>query len=90
MLRKIFVSKTEKVTGCLKKVHEEEFCNFYASPNVIRMIKQRRIKLAGYVASLGKKIYACVVSVTWPAEKGPLRRHRSRWWPNKTDRNQKV
>jgi hypothetical protein len=35
-----------------RKLHNEELHNFYSSPNIIRMIKSRRIRWAGYVAQM--------------------------------------
>jgi hypothetical protein len=42
MLRRIFGSKRDKVTGDLRKLHNEELHNFYTSPNIIRMINSLR------------------------------------------------
>jgi hypothetical protein len=50
VLRRIFGSKRDEVTGGWRKVHNEELHNFYSSPSVIRMMKSRRIRSAGHVA----------------------------------------
>jgi hypothetical protein len=50
VLRKIFESKREEVAGDWRRVHNEELHNVYASPNIIRVIKSRRMKWAGHVA----------------------------------------
>jgi hypothetical protein len=44
VLRKIFQSKRNEVTGGLRKLHNEEIHNVYSSPNIIRMIKSRRMR----------------------------------------------
>jgi hypothetical protein len=44
MLRRIFGPKRDEVTGELKKLHTEELSDLYSSPNIVRMIKSRRIK----------------------------------------------
>jgi hypothetical protein len=41
-----------KVTA-IKKLHNEELHNLYSSPNIIRMIKSRRMRWAGHVARMG-------------------------------------
>jgi hypothetical protein len=46
---------TDEVTGGWKKLHNEELHNLYSSPSIIRMIKSRRMKLAGHVASIGRR-----------------------------------
>jgi hypothetical protein len=39
VLRRIFGSKRDEVTGDWRKLHNEELHNLYSSPNIIRMIK---------------------------------------------------
>jgi hypothetical protein len=43
------------MTGCWRKVRNEELRNLYSSPNIIRMIKSRRMRWAGHVAFMGRK-----------------------------------
>jgi hypothetical protein len=50
VLRRIFGSKRTEVTGDWRKLHYEELHNLYSSPNIIRMIKSRRLRWAGHVA----------------------------------------
>jgi hypothetical protein len=49
-LRRIFGPKRDEVTGGWRELHNEELHNFYSSPSIIRMIKSRRMRLAGHVA----------------------------------------
>jgi hypothetical protein len=44
LLRRIFGSKRDEVTGDLRKLHNEELHNLYSSPSIIRMIKLRRMR----------------------------------------------
>jgi hypothetical protein len=44
VLRRIFGSKRDEVTGDWRKLHNEELHNFYSSPNIIRIIKSRRMR----------------------------------------------
>jgi len=43
VLRRIFGPKKERVTGGWRRVHDEEFLNWYSSPNIIMVIKSRRM-----------------------------------------------
>jgi hypothetical protein len=53
-------------------VHNEELHNLYFSPNIIRMIKSRRMRWAGHVTRMGEKRYVCMVLVG--KSKRPLER----------------
>jgi hypothetical protein len=53
VLRRIFGPKRDDVTGDWRKLHNEELNNLYSSPNIIRMIKSRRMRWAGHVARMG-------------------------------------
>jgi hypothetical protein len=50
VLRRMFGPKTDEVTGDWRKLHNEELHNLYSSPNVISVIKSRRMRWAGHVA----------------------------------------
>jgi hypothetical protein len=52
VLRRIFGSKRDEVTGGWRKLHNEELHNLYSSPSIIRMIMSRRIRWAGHVARM--------------------------------------
>jgi hypothetical protein len=54
VLRRIFGSKTDEATGEWRRLHNEELNGLYSSPNIIRVMKSRRIKWAAHVARGGK------------------------------------
>jgi hypothetical protein len=54
MLR-IFVPKRDGVTGEWRKRHNEELNDLYFSPDIVRVIKSRRISCAGHVARRGER-----------------------------------
>jgi hypothetical protein len=53
VLRRIFGSKRDEVTGNWRKLHHEELHNLYSLPNIIRMTKSRWMRWAGHVAQMG-------------------------------------
>jgi hypothetical protein len=55
VLRKIFGPKRDEITGEWRKLHNEELHILYSSPNIIRQIKARRMRWAGYVARMGEE-----------------------------------
>jgi hypothetical protein len=54
VLRRIFGPERDEVTGGWRKLHNEELHNLYASPDIIRMTKSRRMVWAGHVARMGQ------------------------------------
>jgi hypothetical protein len=52
VLRRIFGSKRDEVTGEWRKLHSEELHNLYSSPDIIRQVKSRRVRWAGNVARI--------------------------------------
>jgi hypothetical protein len=66
VLRRIFGPKRDEVTGDWGKLRNEELHNLYSSPNIIRMIKSRRMSWAGYVARMGEKRNTYRISVGKP------------------------
>jgi hypothetical protein len=61
LLRNINISlglggpKRDEITGGWRKLYNEELHDLYAPPNIIRMIKSRRMRLAGHLARIGGK-----------------------------------
>jgi hypothetical protein len=55
VLRRIFGPKRDEATGEWRRLHNEELNHLYASPNVVRVIKSRRMRRAGHVACMGKR-----------------------------------
>jgi hypothetical protein len=69
------LKKDKKKIGW-RKLHNEELCNLYTSPDVIRMIKSRRMRWAGHVVSMGEKLNAYEILMGNTEGKGPLGRQR--------------
>jgi hypothetical protein len=55
VMRKIFGPKRDAVTGEWRKVHNEEHCNLYSLPSIIRIIKSRKMRWLAHVARMGEK-----------------------------------
>ena len=55
VLRRIFGPKRDEVTGELRRLHNEKLNSLYFSPNMIRAMKSRRMRLDGHVARMGKR-----------------------------------
>ena len=53
-MRRVFGPKRDEVTGGWRKLHNEELNDLYSSPNIVRVVKSRRMRWAGHVASMGK------------------------------------
>jgi hypothetical protein len=58
VLRKIFVSKRDEVTGYWRKLHNEELSDLYSSSIIVRIIKLRIIRWAGHLERMGgREVY---------------------------------
>ena len=82
MLRRIFGPKRDEVTGEWRKLHNEELNNVYPSPNIVRVIKSKRMRWAGHVARMGEGRGVYRVLVGKPEGRRPLGRPRHRWEDN--------
>jgi len=78
VLRRIFGPRREEVTGEWRRLHNEELNDLYSSPNIVRVIKSRRIRWAGHVARVGEEREVYRVLVGKPEGKRPLGRPRHR------------
>jgi hypothetical protein len=74
VLRRIFGSKSNGVTGEWRRLHNEELNNLHSSPNIIRVIKSRRMRWAGHVARMSEGRGAYGVLVGRPEGRRPLGR----------------
>jgi hypothetical protein len=76
VLRGIFGPKREEMAGGWRRLHNKELHNLYPSPNIIRVIKSRRISWVGNVACIGEMTITYKISVGKPEGKRPFGRHR--------------
>jgi hypothetical protein len=82
VLRRIFGPKRDEVTGEWRRLHNEELNDLYSSPNIIRVIKSKRMRWAGNVARMGERRGAFRILVGRPEGRRPLGRPRRRWEDN--------
>jgi hypothetical protein len=82
VLRRMFGRRRDEVTGEWRRLHKEELNDLYSSPNIVRVIKWRRMRWAGHVARVGeeKRVYRILVGK--PEGGRPLGRSRRRWVDN--------
>ena len=82
VLRRIFGSRRDEVTGEWRRLHNEELNDLYSSPNIVPMIKSGRMRWVGHVARMGEERGAYRVLVGKPEGRRPLGRPRRRWMDN--------
>jgi hypothetical protein len=76
VLRRIFGPKS-KEDGSWRKLHNDEHHSLYSSPNIVKVIKSRRMRWAGHVARMGEGRGVYRVLVGKPKGKRPLERPRT-------------
>ena len=79
---RVFGPKRAEVTGEWRKLHNDELNNLYSLPNIVRVVKSRRLKWAGHVVLMGEDRGVHSVLVGKPEGKRPLGRPRRRWEDN--------
>ena len=82
VLRRIFGPRRDEVTGEWSRLHNEELNDLYSSPNIVRVIRSRRMRWAGHVARMGEERGMYRVLVGKLEGKRPLGRPRRRWVDN--------
>ena len=82
VLRRIFGPRRDEVTGKWRRLHNEELNDLYSSPNILRVIKSRRMRWTGHVARMGEERGVYRVLVGKPEGKRPLGRPRRKWVDN--------
>jgi len=83
---RVFGPKRDEETGEWGKLHNEELSDLYSLPDIVRVVKSRRMRWARHVARMGEGRGVHRVLVGKPERKRPLGRPRHRWEDNiKTD-----
>ena len=68
--------------GEWRRLHNEELHSFYRLPNIVRVIKTRRLRLAGHVARMEKGKSTFIILTGKPTGKRPLGKPKRRWEDN--------
>ena len=82
VLRRIFEPRRDEETGEWRRLHNEELNDLYSSPNIVRVIKSRRMKWAGHVVRIGEERGVYRVLVGKLEGRKPMGRPRCRWVDN--------
>ena len=78
----IFGSRRDEVTGQWRRLHSEKLNDVYSSPNIVRVIKSKRMRWAGHVACMNEERGVYRVLVGKPEGRRPLGRPRCKWVDN--------
>ena len=82
VLRRIFGPRRDEVTWEWRRLQNKELNDLYSSPNIVRVIKSRKMRWAGHVARMGEERGVYRVLVGKPKGRRPLGRPRRRWVDN--------
>ena len=82
VLRKIFGPRRDEVMGEWRRLHNEELNDLYSSPNIVQVIKSRRMRWAGHVVRMGRGEGGVQGLGGETGGNRPLGRPRRRWADN--------
>jgi len=82
MVLRRFGPRSDEVTGEWRRLHNEELNDLYSSPNIVRVIKLKRMRWAGHVGCMGEERGVYRILVGKPEGRRPLGRPRRRWVDN--------
>ena len=82
VLRRVFGPKRDEVTVKWRELHNEELSDLYSLPNIVRVVKSRRMRWAGHVARMGEGRGVYRVLVGKPEVKRTMGSPRRRWENN--------
>ena len=82
VLRRIFGPKRNEVRGSWRRLHIKQLYALYSSPNIIRVVKSRRLRRVGHVARMGERRRAYRVLMGKPEGRRTLGRPRRSWKDN--------
>jgi hypothetical protein len=82
VLRRVFGPKRDEVTWEWRKLHNEELNDLYSLPNIVRVVKLRRMRWVGHVVHMEEERLVHRVLMGKPEGKRPLGRPRLRWEDN--------
>jgi len=81
-VNRTFGPRRDEVTGQWRRLHNEELNDLSSSPNIVRVIKSRRVKWVGHVARVGEEGVVYRVLLGKPEGRRPRGRPRPRWVEN--------
>jgi hypothetical protein len=82
VLKRVFGPKRDEVIGEWRELHNKKLNHLYSLPNIVRVVKSRRMRWVRHVARMGEDRGVHRVLVGKPEGKRPLGRPRHRWEDN--------